>query len=245
MRYEKYRFSAKEGLLFTLEYMAVGGLIAYLFYDSIYLFIPLFTGFIPFLKKKKSILIIKRKKELSVQFQEAIAAAATALNAGCSVENAFREAFKDMQRLYGEESMIVKELALLMQHLSFNGTLEAFLSEFAERSGIEDIKDFSSIFTAAKRNGGNFSRIIQRNVEIMHTKQEIEQEIEVLLSGKRYEQKIMSIIPLAIIGYLRYSTNEFSEVLYHNAAGIFGMSMCLAVFTAAYLLSERIAAIEV
>lgn len=245
MRYDRYRFSRKEGLLFTLEYMAAAGLTAYLFYDSVYAFFLLLAGFIPFLKKKKSKLILKRKKELGLQFQETIAAAAAALNAGCSAENAFWEAWKDMRRLYGEDSLIVKELAALMRHLSVNRTLEAFLAEFAERSEIEEIRDFSGVFMAAKRNGGNFSRIIQRSVEIMHTKQETEREIEVLLSGRRYEQKIMSMIPLAIIGYLRYSTDGFLEVLYHNTKGIIGMSLCLIVYAAAYLLAERIAAIEV
>ena len=245
MRYDKYRFSLKEGLLFTLEYMAVAGLIAYLFYDSVFAFVFLLAGLIPFLKKKKIKIILKRKKELGTQFQEMIASVGTALNAGYSMENAFREAWKDMQRLYGEDGLIVKELAALIQHLSISRTLEIFLSEFAERSGIEDIRDFSGIFTEAKRNGGNFSRIIQRSVEIMLMKQETEREIEVLLSGRRYEQKIMSIIPLLIIGYLRYSTNGFLEVLYHNVGGAIGMSLCLAVYAGAHLLAERITAVEV
>ncbi len=245
MKYDQYCFSPKEGLLFTLEYMFSAGLIAYLFYDSVYTFVFLLAGLIPFLKKKKSEMILKRKKELGAQFREMISSVATALNAGVSMENAFREARKDMQRLYGADSLIVKELAALMQHLSINRTLEIFLSEFGERSGIEDIRDFSGIFTAAKRNGGNFSRIIQRSVEIMLMKQETEREIEVLLSGRGYEQKIMSMIPLLIIGYLRYSTEGFLDVLYHNVAGAIGMSVCLVVYVGAYLLAERITAIEV
>lgn len=91
----------------------------------------------------------------------------------------------------------------------------------------------------------NFSQIIQKSVEIMHRKQETEREIDVLLSGRRYEQKIMSMIPLVIIGYLRYTTDDFLKVLYHNMLGVIAMSFCLVVYVIAYLLADRIAAIEV
>ncbi|HOO28409.1 MAG TPA: pilus assembly protein TadB [Lachnospiraceae bacterium] len=245
IEYERYRLSFREGLLYLLEYLLMTSLTAYLFYDSVYAFFVFLGGFVWFIRKKKRQLIQKRKKELSRQFQEAIEAAATALAAGFSVENAFLESQKDMQKLYGTDSMIVRELQGLMQYLSVGKTLESFLLEFGERSGIEDIRDFGIVFSAAKRNGGNFNQIIRKCVTIMHEKQETEYEIAVLLSGKNFEQKILSVIPFAIIGYLRCSTKGFLDILYHNPAGITVMSLCFAIYAAAYLLAEKIAAIEV
>lgn len=245
MRYDKYRFSLKESFLYMAEYVLFAGLISFLFYDSIYAFLLLQIGLVPFLNKKKQQLTVKRKKELCIQFQEAISAAATAMNAGFSVENAFCEARNDMQKLYGENSLIVIELKELMHRISIGQTLEEFLLEFAERADTEDIRDFNTVFSIAKRNGGNFNRMIQRSVDIMRMKKETEVEIEVLLSGKRFEQKIMSVIPFAILGYMRWSTGSFMSVLYHNLAGVIGMSLCLVVYMAALLLSEKIVAIEI
>lgn len=245
MKYDRYRFSVKEGILFTLEYIMISGMFSYLFYDSIYAFLILMTGIIWFLKRKRKILLQKRKMELCKQFQEAICSVAAALSAGFSIENSFHEALHDMKRLYGERSLIVEELNILEQYLTVNRTLEGFLYDFSERTNVEDIRDFSVIFAAAKRNGGNFSQIIQRSVDIMQNKQETEREIEVLLSGKCFEQRIMSMIPCGIIFYLRCSTGSFMEVLYHNLVGVIGMSLCLIVYIAAYLLAEKISIIEV
>lgn len=245
MKYDWYRFSIKESILYIAEYLLVIGMTAFLFYDSVYAFLFLLAGLAVFLRRKKKQLIQKRKKELCMQFQEAIASAATAMSAGYSVENAFREAWYDMQKLYGEDSLIARELKDFMHQLSVNRTLEEFLLEFADRADVEDIMDFGIVFSTAKKNGGNFNRIIQRSVDIMRSKRETEQEIEVLLSGKQYEQKIMGVIPFVIIGYMRWSTGSFMDVLYHNPAGIVTMSMCLLLYAAAILLSEKIVAIEV
>ena len=79
----------------------------------------------------------------------------------------------------------------------------------------------------------------------MREKDETEREIEVLLSGKRFEQRIMGIIPLVIIVYLRFSTGSFMDVLYHNFAGALVMSVCLVIYVLSYILAARIVAIEV
>ena len=79
----------------------------------------------------------------------------------------------------------------------------------------------------------------------MQEKSDTEAEIEVLVSGKKLEQKIMCVIPLVIIAYLRLETAEFLSVLYHNPFGMFIMSICLAVYAGAYILGERIVDISV
>lgn len=73
---------------------------------------------------------------------------------------------------------------------------------------------------------------------------EIDTEIDLMLSSRKYEQKIMNAVPFFIIFYLSLTTKGFFAVLYHNPAGILFMTVCLLAYLAAVLLSDRIMAIE-
>ena len=170
---------------------------------------------------------------------------ASALRAGYSIENAFYESRKDMLRLHGRDSLIVKELDYFFLKLENGIPLEAILSDFASRTGVEDISDFSEIFVLAKRNGCDFTGIIGKTVKIMKEKDETEREISVILSGRKYEQRVMCIIPIGIIIYLRITSMEFLNVLYHNAAGTVIMTVCLAIYIASYLISVKLIDIRV
>lgn len=245
MDYDKYRMSPFDMIKYCLIYLAIILAVSYVFYDSplaFLVFIPAVILFIRFVKKE---LIRKRKDELKIQFRDMIDSIASALKAGYSVENAFYEARKDMVRLHGKESLIVAELDYFFLKLENGVPLEAILSDFAGRSSIEDISDFSDIFVLAKRNGGDFTGIIGKTVRIMKEKDETEREIGVILSGRKYEQRIMCVIPIGIIIYLRISSRDFLSVLYHNVLGITVMTVCLGIYIASYLISRKLIDIKV
>ena len=245
MKYDEYRMSPAETVRYSLIYLVMIALISYVFYDSIYAVLILFPALFLFLKTIKKGLIRKRKDLLKLQFRDMIDSIASALRAGYSIENAFYESRKDMLRLHGRDSLIVKELDYFFLKLENGIALEAILSDFASRAEIEDISDFSEIFVLAKRNGGDFTGIIGKTVRIMKEKDETEREISVILSGRKYEQRIMCIIPIGIIIYLRITSREFLSVLYHNPAGTVIMTACLAIYIASYMISVRLIDIRV
>ncbi len=245
MNYRIYRLSPREAAGCFFTYIFFDLLISYLFYDSFITFFILFPGIFIFIKGRRRELLNRQKRELKKEFQDMLLSAATALNAGYSIENSFKEAYRDMSSLYGESSLGCMELKSIIKKLDIGIPLEEILKNFAERADIEEIGDFAEIFSMAKRNGGDFKGIIEDTVDIMREKEETEREIEVMLSGKSFEQKIMSIIPLFIILYLKLSTRGFLNVLYHNTAGIVVMSICLMLYAFSFLLSKKIAAIEV
>jgi tight adherence protein B len=59
------------------------------------------------------------------------------------------------------------------------------------------------------------------------------------------EQKVMNVIPLFILAYLRISSGDYLDVLYGNLFGVSVMSGCLLVYAAAIVVSERLLAIHV
>ena len=245
MKYDEYRMTTAETVRYCLIYLAMITLISYVFYDLIYAVLILLPMIFLFLRYVKKGLIRKRKDLLKIQFRDMIDSIASALRAGYSIENAFYESRKDMLRLHGRDSLIVKELDYFFLKLENGIPLEAILSDFASRTGVEDISDFSEIFVLAKRNGGDFTGIIGKTVRIMKEKDETEREISVILSGRKYEQRVMCIIPIGIIIYLRITSRDFLSILYHNPAGAAVMTACLAIYIASYLISVKLIDIKV
>ena len=182
---------------------------------------------------------------LKIQFKDCLVCVAGAMRAGYSIENAWNEAAKDMERQYGKESDIARELHKINNQIGFQVPIEGLLEDLAFRTHIEDIENFSSIFSFAKRSGGNFIRIINNSVGQLADKMELQDQIETAFLAKRMEQKVMNLVPLFILAFVNLTSGEFLAVLYHNAAGVLIMSVCLAIYAAAYLWAEKIVDIEV
>ncbi|MCR5358230.1 MAG: hypothetical protein K6E63_12605 [Lachnospiraceae bacterium] len=245
MDYDKYRMSKTEVIKYTLIYAGAAALISYTFYDSLYVIAAFIPAMIFYFKQVKAELKKARRERLTRQFTDMIDGVSTAMQAGYSAENAFHESYMDMLKLYGKESLIVSELESIFSKLDTGMALELILKDFAQRADTEDITDFEEIFMIAKLNGGNMSDIIKNTVRIMKDKEDTEKEIRVILSGRRYEQRIMCIIPFAIILYLKVSGVSYISILYHNPTGAAVMTVCLIIMAGAYYLSRKFIDIKV
>lgn len=245
MNYDKYRLSAREYIICFGKFMLISISFSYLFYDSFAMIFIASPLCILYLRRERNNKLIHRKEQLKKEFLKAILSVSASLSAGLSVDNAFREAAGDMQRLFGKRECIVIELNTICRKIGCGIRIEDALSDFAARSGIDTIKDFALIFASAIESGGNLRQVIAKCVDILENEQKIKDEIKVLLSQKQLEQRIMSIIPLGIIFYLRLSSGSFLNILYHNTFGYLVMTGCLAVYLASIILSERICRISV
>ena len=235
----------KKSFLFLLEGLCVLFVIAEVFYSSIIAMFFLLPLLFPIYLRRKRVQDEKSRSELLLEFKECMNSVLTALKAGYSCENAFRESEKDMKFLYGERSRIGQELNQILGGLDSNVSLEQLLNEFAVRSGSEEIKDFSEVFIIARKSGGNMTEILQRTMTQIQDRIDVEREISILISSKKLEQIIMDIVPFGIIAYIGLTSRGFFDVLYHNVLGIAVMTGCLAVYIAAFCLSEKIIAIRV
>ncbi len=245
MNYNEYKFSKSEMLINILTGIALSAAVAWAFYRSFiafFLSLPIVYFYILFRRRE---CIAKRKRELSIEFREAIMSVQSALNAGYSVENSFMEAAHDMELMYGTEAYISMELKILVRRLRSNESLEKILNDLGERSGIDDIREFAGIFAVAKRSGGNMNGIINRAVRMIGDKMEVSREIDTVISAKKFESRIMDMVPFGIIIYSSISSPDISSVLYHNLRGNIIMTLCIIVYVAALLISEKIVDIEV
>lgn len=243
--YSEYRFSAKQGFLAVLEGAILVLAIGYFFYHSLIacgVLLPLF-GF--WVKEKRKELSKKRRQELGAQFKDLVLALSANMKAGYSIENALREAYRDMEPLYGVDSPIVFEIRHMIRGLANNVALEKLLYDLGLRSHISDIMQFADVFYIAKKGGGNLTEILEKTAGVIEQKIETDKEIQLMISAKKMEQKIMNLVPFFIIFYIGTTSKGFFDVLYHNLVGIVVMTVCLVFYGAAWRLSRRIVEIEV
>ncbi len=220
-------------------------LVSYLFFGTVLGAILLSPYLIRYMKSWEKQMIQKKKSAFQLQFKEAIQSLSAALNVGYSVENAMREAYKDLTLLYKKEELILREFRHMIRQLEMNVPVETVLKGFSMRTGDEEVKMFVDVFSMAKRSGGDMIRIIRNAVEQIGDKIDVKREIDTVMSAKKLEFKIMSIVPFAMICYVKISFPEFTEVLYGNAMGIVIMTVCLAVYTISYEFGKKIVEVEV
>ena len=220
-------------------------LILYLFFRSVYILFFLPVCIFLFHKYNKKELIRKYKERINREFKDALLAISSALQAGFSAENALMESWKEMRIVYGEDAPICKELTVMINQISLGIPLETIFEEFASRTHVEDIATFSSVFQIAKRTGGDMVEVIKKTADDIASKIDTKNEICVLISSKKLEQNIMSVMPLGIILFLEVTSGNMLDPLYGNWKGVLVMSICLIVYALAYFLSRKIMDIEV
>lgn len=243
--YRNYTFPIKERIRMFGGYAVLCGSFAYLFYQSWAVLLFLFA-FYPLYRKRKERQMVKKQQDmLCSEFKDSIQCAAASMAAGYSIENAFREAYAEMKLQNGPNALMTEELQYMTSCLSLNIPLEQLLYDFANRSGLEDVRSFCEVFVFAKRSGGDFIQIIRMTAARISEKNELMEAIVTEISGKRMEQKVMNAMPLFILLYVNLTFGGYLDALYHNLLGMIVMTACLAIYLAAYLLSEKIMSIQI
>ena len=243
--YQNYRFTGKEILKYFLQTLLLCALGDYLFYQNVWVLILVVPASVWMLKIRRKQRIRERKRKLNYEFRDALTAMSVAVQAGYSVENAISICTKDLEQLCGRDSDIWKEFRYIETQQKVSVPVEDLFLDLADRSGIEDIENFASVFQAAKRTGGDMNRIIQKVARMLSDKIEVKKEIEATLAAKKGEQMVMSLMPVGIIVYLKLTSPGFLDIMYGNILGICAMTFCLAVYLIAFWLGRKIVEIEV
>lgn len=243
--YDEYHLSWKQWILATGAGILLAGAISYTCYRSMTAFfiflIP--AGYCPkyfcrYWKKERSM-------KLEAQFKEAIQILSASLNAGYSMENAVASCFKELELMYGLDGLITKEFAYMARQMELNRPIETLMSEFAARSGLEEVENFARIFAIAKRSGGRLVPIINHTVQVMNDRFQVKEELRTLTASRKFEQKIMSLMPFLIILYIDGTSPGFFTVMYTTLTGRVVMSGCLGVYGLSCYLAGKILDIPV
>lgn len=218
---------------------------SWLFYDSFLAVLPL-SPLIWFwhlecagVRKQKS------EEQFRKMFREWILLLSSSLSAGYSVENAFGESARELELMFPKGGLMLEELHSMLAQSENNQRPEILLEELASRYQMDEIQSFAEIFRAARNSGGSLNAVIRSTAVQMAEVMDTKREIQTILASKVYEQKIMTVMPAAVLLYIRVGSGEFLRGLYHNPAGIGVMTVCLGIYAAAYLLGKRMVQFEI
>jgi tight adherence protein B len=174
-----------------------------------------------------STLCRKRREKLRLQFKDALQALSSLLSAGRSVENAFMSLENDLVLLIGDtQSDLMRELRAITNRLNNGEQLEAALQDFANRSDLEEVRNFAEVIKICKRAGGDLVEVVRRTSQLISEKLEVELEVSVLISQKKFESKIMMGMPFAFVGILGFMAADYMQPL-HEGMGILLLTVCL------------------
>ena len=223
--YDSYKLSVREIVTGIAVYSVIAVMVSVLFFDSL----------IPCLVFTPGILVF-----LNNEFKEMLLSLSANMAAGYSLEKAFVPACHELDGMYQGKSYIRQEMLLIINGLEMSSDVESLLRDMADRSGLQDVKEFAHVVAVAKGSGGNLIRMMKKMVENIDRRLEVEEEIDTMIASKRLEQNIMSAMPFVIILYLRVCNPGYMNALYGNALGIAAMSACLVITAATVIWGRKI-----
>lgn len=243
--YNTYTMKPYERFLYILCAALVLMALGFVFYRSLIMSLLLTPLSLYYPKIRRRQIINKRKTELKLQFKDALQSLSSSLHAGRSFESALKSAISDLLIQYEPDSSIIKELSIIARRLEANETVESAFLEFAERAHIEEIESFAEILDICKRTGGNLISAIRSSTEIISDKIEVNSEIQSILSQKKLEQRILSVMPIVIVLMLSTFAMDFMLPVFTEVIGRTVMTFSMGLFAASYLIAEKITNIEV
>lgn len=239
--YDVYALRFSEMGMVLLGTAGLIGLFSVVFYNSIwpviFLLAPAFLLGLYYYKKRG---VRKRKKQLKKEFLSGITMLGDYMRSGRSIESGIGSSISELRNLFGEESDIVREWKRMDAGFRYNRTVESVFADFGERCHVEEISDFSEVLQVTKRSGGKISQVVSNTANILSEQLFTDEKIETLVAAKKLEQKIMDVMPIGILLYIRIASPELLSVMYTTVLGRIIMTVCLLVYVFAAVWAERI-----
>ena len=231
--------TAEHILSFLLGFIAGSGVL-YIFYKIALLSLlgGVFIGIINVFASAEET-VKKRITKLRAQFYDLLEALSVSIRAGNPLIKALQNAREDLILIYQEDSDIIVELDILVGRFDNAVPISEAFSDLAQRSGLEDIASFASIYATIEGKSGRDDEIIRETQQIISDKMEIEMEIETLMLAAKTELNIMLFMPLVILGVIGYAGAGFMDAIYTTAIGRVVSSFGLTVFLISYIMAKK------
>lgn len=246
MIYFEHNISAGKLLAIKLAIILLGIIIGWMFYNNI--FIGLLLGI--FLSPLRKVFIHehiqKKKNTLLIQFKDLVYSLSAAVGSGRSLKQGLEESLEFWEDTYDENDYIIIELKNMKKRMEeANETDISLLRDFAYRSGIQDIYDFVSVCEICKESGGDFARAIIKAGDVISEKITIERELEVIVSQKKFEGRIVGLAPFVLIFFIKLLSPSYIAPLYETPSGIIVSTMAIGLIVAGWLFIEKLNRIDI
>jgi len=238
--YRKSSFTVIDYIVsFVIGFFA-GFLVLFIFYNIIIISIigGSFIGILNIFVSLHSS-IKKRKSKLRVQFYDLLESMSVAMRAGNPMLLCLQSAKEDLILIYPNTCDIITELDIIIGKFNNAVPLSESFSDLANRSGLEDIKSFASIYATIEGKSSRADEIIRDTQQIIADKMEIEMEIDTLMTAAKSEVNIMLLMPLVILGVIGYAGAGFMDAIYTTGAGRIVSTAGFIVFILSYIMARK------
>lgn len=188
--------------------------------------------------------IVKRKKKLRVQFFDMLEAMSVAMRAGNPPLKALESAREDLSLIYSESSDIITEIDLIIGKFNSAVPLSETFADFAQRSELEDINSFASIYATIEGKSSRTDEIVRETQQIIADKMEIEMEVDTMMTAAKNQGNIMLVMPLVILAMIGYMGAGFMDALYTTAVGRVIATVGLIIFIISFILMRKLSNIK-
>lgn len=244
--YKVYAFSKQHYIFLALGCFMGCLLIGEIFYGKVAL--AALSPLVFILVKKPCGVYLAKKRSLLIrdQFRDVLYSFSASFATGRHMREAMKEAIPYISDIHGTESVMAVELKNMVLLLESTGEGELRLwQNFAERSGLEDVQDFASVFKACRDTGGDLVGAASRAAEVISEKITLEAEIKTMAAQRKFEGRIIGIMPVLMIGFLRMTSPGYMDAMYKTGFGRLVMSGALLAMGFAVYLTEKITEIRV
>lgn len=258
--YNVYYMKPIEKMLYVAIAFLLGGIVGLVFYANLFMVdgeatfathvsnLVVFCGiglvavklFIPM---REETLKKKRQEELRMQFREMLSSLSASFMSGANIVTAFENAKEDMMSQYGGKAMIVCETLEMTNGMKNNLAIAEILNDFGRRSGIDDIRDFATVFSVCYEKGGDMKGVVRNTYDLIGEKMAINEEIQTKLTSNKMQQNIMSFVPIVMIAFLRLSSSSFASS-FATLKGVVVMTVAIGIFIASYVYGRKIVDIK-
>lgn len=186
----------------------------------------------------------KRKYRLRTQFFDLLEAMSVSMRAGNPPLKALISSKEDLSLIYSKDSDIITELNIIIGRFNNAVPLSESFSDLAERSGLEDIESFASIYATIEGKSSRADEIVRETQQIIADKMEVEMEIDTLMTAAKSEVNIMLLMPLIVLGVISYSGGGFMDDIYTTSVGRIVSTGGLIVLFISFILARKFSNIK-
>ncbi len=160
----------------------------------------------------------RKKRTLVGQFRQFLYALSTSLSAGRSIDNALIAAEQDLSVLLAsDKGEMVRALGQINGKVANGASPEQAFHYYSEQSQVSDIRQFAEVLLISRQSGGDLVELIRKTANLIAEKIEIELELQTMTAQKRFEARVLMIVPFLMIGFLALGSPDYMAPLYQGA----------------------------
>ena len=187
---------------------------------------------------------MQRKKDIKLQqrqFLHFLQNLSASIESGRSMEEGMEESLRRLLAQKAKKTDFLRGMEKTITDRQESREADIHLLEkIADESVLDDLKDFVRSYGICRRTGGDMEQAIGLTCQVISEKMKLQQELQVLSAQKRMEARLISLMPLMILLFLRITSPDYIAPLYDTGAGRMIMTLSILTIGAGYYWTDRI-----